>query len=155
MKQFPIMVGYQGTAGPCPSSIPWDAIAPYEGHALENHQQSLERLAQRGGLDPIEAYMVMTGRRWKGETFTQEFEKEACAFLDKLVRDRDAVQAERDALLLKVEGLLKILSAVKENRAAADFEWTALDDQIKEVLAENPICDCGNPKCNKFYDHRK
>ncbi len=135
MRQFPIMVG-RGTAEPCPSWIPWDAIAPYEGHALANHDQTLQRLAERGGLDPIEAYMVLTGRRWKGETFTQEFEKEACAFLDKLVRDRDVVRVERDALLIRVDKLLKILRVVKENRAAGDFEWTALDDEVKEALEE-------------------
>lgn len=92
------MVGYDGTAGPCPSSIPWDAIEPYEGHAQANHQQTLQRLSERGGLSPIEAYMVMTGRRWKGETFTKEYEIEACAFLDKLVRDRGELQAENTRL---------------------------------------------------------
>jgi hypothetical protein len=96
VKMFPILIGYGGTEGPCPSSIPWDAIAPYEGHAQANHQQSLERLAERGGLSPEEAFYVMTGRRWRGETFTKEFRREACAFLDKLVRDRGELQTAHD-----------------------------------------------------------
>lgn len=58
-RQFPIMVGYLGTPGPCPSSIPWEAIAPYDGQARVNHQQSLEHLASRGGLSPMEAFLVM------------------------------------------------------------------------------------------------
>lgn len=141
MRQFPIMVGYRGTAGPCPSAIPWDAIAPYEGHALANHQQTLEKLASRGGLDPVEAYFVMTGRTWNDVRVpvSDELEREACAFIDNLVRDRDAVRVERDALMVRIDKLLTILKAVKENRAAADFEWTALDDEIKDALAENRI----------------
>lgn len=95
MKRFPIMVGYQGTPAPCPSSIPWDAIAPYEGHALENHQQTLERLAERGGLDPVEAYFVMTGRRWTVPgPVSRETEIDACQFLDKIVCDQQRLRTD-------------------------------------------------------------
>jgi hypothetical protein len=111
MRQFPIMVGYEGTKGPCPSWIPWEAIAPYEGHAQENHQQSLERLAERGGLSPVEAFFVMTGRRWGGERFTDDLQREACAFLDKTVHDRDAIRVERDALLLQIGELKRLAKA--------------------------------------------
>jgi hypothetical protein len=62
MKQFKIMISHQGTKGPCPSSIQWDVIAPFEGMAMVNHGQSLERLHERGGLDPVETYFVMTGK---------------------------------------------------------------------------------------------
>jgi hypothetical protein len=44
--------------------LPWALIAPHEAQARANHRQSLERLAQRGGLDPIEAYAVLTDRPW-------------------------------------------------------------------------------------------
>lgn len=90
MKLFPIMVS-GGTKGPCPSVIPWDAISPYEGMARENHGgQSLERLAERGGLDPVEAFFVMTGRTWHNvqTPVLEELEREACAYLDKIVKDR-------------------------------------------------------------------
>lgn len=39
--------------------IPWAMIAPHERQALRNHDQSLERLAERGGLDCIEALAVL------------------------------------------------------------------------------------------------
>jgi N-acyl-D-aspartate/D-glutamate deacylase len=39
--------------------IPWDLIAPHEKQAQNNHDQSLKRLAERGGLDPIEAMLVL------------------------------------------------------------------------------------------------
>jgi hypothetical protein len=114
------MVGYQGTAGPCPSSIPWEVIAPYEGHALANHQQSLERLAQRGGLDPVEAYFVMTGRRWKGETVSKEVEKEACTFLDKVVRDREQLQIDHDRYKATLEKISTIYDLGTAARALSD-----------------------------------
>jgi hypothetical protein len=99
MKNFPIMVR-GGTKGPCPSSIPWDMIAPYEGMAIENHQQSLEKLASRGGLCPVEAFFVMTGRTWNNvqTPVSDELEREACAFIDKTVRDRSELQLENARL---------------------------------------------------------
>jgi hypothetical protein len=39
--------------------IPWAMIAPCEAAAQRNHNQSLARLAQRGGLSPAEAYCVL------------------------------------------------------------------------------------------------
>lgn len=100
-KMFPILIDHEGTAGPCPSAIPWECIAPYEKHAQNNHGQTLERLAQRGGLSPGEAYYVFMGRRWKGETFNKAFELEACAFLDKIVKD--PIRVERDELRAKLK----------------------------------------------------
>jgi len=97
-RQFPIMIGYRGTKGPCPSSIPWEAIAPYEGQAKVNHDQSLEKLAGRGGLDPVEAFFIMTGRSWHEVRMSDELEKEACAFLDKIVRDRQELRADVEQL---------------------------------------------------------
>lgn len=49
-RLFPI------TGGP---SIPWRLMVPHERQALLNHGQSLERLAERGGLAPIEAMAVL------------------------------------------------------------------------------------------------
>lgn len=46
------------------SEIPFAMIAPHEAQALRNHSQSLERLAQRGGLAACEAIDIIEGRRW-------------------------------------------------------------------------------------------
>lgn len=35
-----------------------------ETQAQANHGQSLDRLAQRGGLDPIEVWFLVKGRAW-------------------------------------------------------------------------------------------
>ena len=56
-RRFPIMGG---------PSIPWRVIAPHEAQARINHDQSLERLAQRGGLSPMEAHFVLADQRWRG-----------------------------------------------------------------------------------------
>lgn len=58
MKKFPIMHGGGVT------SIPWDLIAPHETRAGLNHRQTLEHLANRGGLSPCEAVAVLEDRRW-------------------------------------------------------------------------------------------
>jgi hypothetical protein len=49
----------------CPRAIPWDLIAPFEAQALINHDQSLQRLAERGGLSPDEMLAVMENRKFK------------------------------------------------------------------------------------------
>jgi hypothetical protein len=46
------------------SEIPWPMIAPHEKQARSNHSQSLERLAERGGLGCSEAIDIMRGARW-------------------------------------------------------------------------------------------
>lgn len=47
---------------PCPKLL-WEIIAPHEAQAKINHDQSLERLAQRGGLSCYEALCVLQDRK--------------------------------------------------------------------------------------------
>lgn len=54
-RQFPILDG---------PSIPWAAIAPYEYMCVNNHDQTLERLAERGGLSMVEAIHVLLAVKW-------------------------------------------------------------------------------------------
>jgi hypothetical protein len=55
-RMFPIL------KDACIVAIPWAAIAPFEKQAFENHSQTLERLAQRGGLGPNEAACIIMGK---------------------------------------------------------------------------------------------
>lgn len=48
-----------------PRRIPWAVLAPYEEQAERNHDQTLKRLAERGGLDVSETAAVILGLRWK------------------------------------------------------------------------------------------
>lgn len=61
---FPIMpaLGERKTDPGARSSIPWAMIAPHEAQAQANHGQSLERLADRQGLSPLEAVVVLENR---------------------------------------------------------------------------------------------
>lgn len=60
---FPIMGPHGGSGGG--TCIPWKVIAPHEAQAQKNHQQSLARLAERGGLDPNEALCIILDRPWE------------------------------------------------------------------------------------------
>jgi hypothetical protein len=63
-RAFPIMVRhYEVLNGP--RSVPWGIVAPFEDRARKNHGgQSLERLAERGGLSPCELLCVLIDRDW-------------------------------------------------------------------------------------------
>jgi len=42
--------------------VPWDFVKDCEAQAWMNHQQTLKRLDERGGLSPVELYAVKHGR---------------------------------------------------------------------------------------------
>lgn len=45
---------------PCPDAIPYHLVAAHERQALHNHgNQTVARLKERHGLDPIEAWFVL------------------------------------------------------------------------------------------------
>lgn len=51
-RRFPIMRG---------PSVPWEVMRPHESMAQKNHSQTLQQLAERGGLAPGEAWCVVSG----------------------------------------------------------------------------------------------
>ena len=42
-----------------PPSVPWALVAEHEAQCQRNHQQSVQRLAKRGGLSPAELLCVL------------------------------------------------------------------------------------------------
>lgn len=65
---FPILRDWQDRkrpGGPRRRSVPWALVAPHSAQAWRNHDQTLERLAERGGLDPAELVAVLLDRRWQ------------------------------------------------------------------------------------------
>jgi len=46
------------------SEMPFAMLVPHQAQALSNHDQTLERLAQRGGLGVSEAIDILEGNRW-------------------------------------------------------------------------------------------
>lgn len=76
-RRFPIMRMHTG--GTLPEqvdSIPWELIAPHEAQAQRNHCQTLQRLAERGGLAPCEAVAVIEDadyrKRWPETIYSRE-----------------------------------------------------------------------------------
>lgn len=63
--KFPILFREHGSYGnpvkDCPEFVPWDLLRGAESQAQRNHSQSLSRLAERGGLSPLELYAVLRG----------------------------------------------------------------------------------------------
>lgn len=47
-----------------PLPLPWLVIQDHEAQAFANHEQSLVRLRERGGLSPCEAVAILEDRRW-------------------------------------------------------------------------------------------
>ena len=67
MRKFPVLRSYisREQRKCCPESIPWKLVESHEERVMTNHHQSLERLAERGGLAPCEILAIVEDRRWK------------------------------------------------------------------------------------------
>jgi hypothetical protein len=83
-KTMPIMVGNalnvaerNGQPVSVVRSIPWGVIAHAEQQALRNHQQSLDRLRERGGIDAIEAIYLISGQTYTGSAPVTEAQAHA------------------------------------------------------------------------------
>lgn len=91
-RLFPIMDG---------KAVPWALLERCERQALENHYQTLARLAERGGLSPSEALAVLESRPLR--TLRGRDEKADAARLEQLVRE--SWEVERDELRRRVAEL--------------------------------------------------
>jgi hypothetical protein len=47
----------------CPRSVPWRFVERHEAQVVDNHEQPLERIAERGGLSPAEIVAAARGQR--------------------------------------------------------------------------------------------
>jgi len=79
-RQFPVL--YEKTG---PQSIDWEIIAPHAKQAMRNHDQTLEQLAERGGLCASEMCAVLEDRPWRKMTTSV-----AIARLEDLIFERTA-----------------------------------------------------------------
>ena len=58
--RFPVL----GANRDAKQSVPWSFIAPHSDRAEKNHGQTLERLAERGGLSALEMLAVVLDLSW-------------------------------------------------------------------------------------------
>ena len=64
-RMFPVQVHeYQGHK----VYVPWSLVAPHEAQAQRNHSQSLETLAERGGLSAHELAALLRDEHWHERT---------------------------------------------------------------------------------------
>ena len=101
-RMFPIMNG---------EPIPWVVIEPCERQAKINHGQSLQRLAQRGGLGCDEALRILTG-----QSFTMSCDPDAKRKLREIIKDRWYLPQIAEAKVLEVklrEALVELQKGVE------------------------------------------
>lgn len=60
MRMFPIL--NQSKIKHDLLEVPWDMLVPFEKQAIINHEQDLETLAKRGGLNAEEMFLVLLER---------------------------------------------------------------------------------------------
>ncbi len=66
MKRFPVLNQQYGPRSErlaMPSDVPWEFAETFREQAMHNHGQTLERLAERGGLAPEEMWHAAKGFR--------------------------------------------------------------------------------------------
>lgn len=62
-RQFPVI-------GTNPQEyIPWGILAPHKKRVLQNHTQTLEQLAKRGGLEWHEIIAILEDKPWCSSRF--------------------------------------------------------------------------------------
>ena len=128
---FPIMACHELPGSP--GAIPWRWLAPMEVWAQKNHHQSLQRLAERGGLSACEAMAVLEGREWLKDD-------DAGHKLKKML-DADTFQAEvKKAVEAHAAHIKEFLEELAEylglegTLAPADYLKAAAD--IREKMAK-------------------
>jgi len=89
-RRFPILKGREE----CPFTwIPWDVIEEHRKQAEENHGQTLERLAQRGGLDPGELFLALNNleiRTPAGITREEHWRRSVRRGIERIIQLRTA-----------------------------------------------------------------
>lgn len=71
--------------------LPWALIEPHRRQAMCNHGQTLERIAERGGLSLEEAAAIMEDRKWSKIVWPpghQQARDPARAYLERLIAAR-------------------------------------------------------------------
>jgi hypothetical protein len=93
VKTFPILKVFGKERQPRRASVPWNMLEPHRKQAMRNHNQTLERLAERGGLSEIECLLVLEDRNFSVcHNFRAEEERILNGDLDRLVEAWEAAQ---------------------------------------------------------------
>lgn len=129
-RRFPIQGG---------PSVRWSVIAPHQAQCIRNHSQTLERLAERGGLDPIEALSV-----YRDEYYPIGPDKACIARMREewaaLVARTDAEHDERGMKMIRLKSefgqLQEEFVKLKAERDAAIARAEKADARVAEMGAQ-------------------
>lgn len=60
-RRFPVLLPYSDRRrhADLPKTVPWSVLEPHTRRVLRNHYQSLGTLAARGGLSPLEMWLIV------------------------------------------------------------------------------------------------
>ena len=105
-RRFPILNG---------PSVPWSLVAPYERQARENHSQTLEELAARGGLDAGELWCVVHGKRLRDVPLAEGTQ----AWLRGWLVEHEGAQAQLASLSTSNAGLRAQVEGLERERDEA------------------------------------
>lgn len=131
-RMFPVLYGYTKaeieSREKGPLSVPWRLLQPHERQALINHDQTLERLAQRGGLSLDEIVAVIRHRRH--QRMDEDKAREAVlGYIDELKQIGEAQEKVRAAD--RIARIVEVPSYSDGLRKAADL-------LEQEILADRP-----------------
>ena len=123
---FPVMLDWYDrkklSTLACPTSVPWGFIEQYRNTAKKMHGQTIERLAERGGLSPAEMMAVTNNNMaWWSEP------------------EETAVKALKNAVAeykMEASGHVGLMAEAERWRLSA------------EMACENPPDDCECPGCS-------
>lgn len=136
-RTFPVQTSYdrkkQADYAGVPTDVPWSLVAPFAGRARENHDQTLERLAERGGLSPMELWCLLNNCGLRPIVDRSVTPKIAADFIKKAIREHDR-PARTEVNRLR-EALAEVM---------AEWEPTEKDPQEEHCPDEWGCNYCGN-----------
>lgn len=114
--------------------IPWHLMEACEKQALHNHQQTVARLAERGGLHPAEALAVLEGHPYVAMPFAEAERRLRQVVAERMPDDRASKAEER--LTHLEEALRTIPEAIRRvsQRVAELPDRTSPDDWPEAML---------------------
>jgi len=83
-RRFPIIRTFHSEGAPQPEWVPWKILKAHEDQAIKNHDQTLEQLAARGGLDPCEVVAILDGMSFRDRWPTLDGRKAMAMAIERL-----------------------------------------------------------------------
>ena len=81
-REFPVLYSGKRTWR---RTVPWEILSAHKDRAEENHSQTLEELARRGGLDPLEMLAIIIDKPYLEIARNGTTRREAMVYIDGLI----------------------------------------------------------------------